>query len=118
MLTRLLALTGGLSPQISRIRLSVEYRCPGRKSRQASSDRHFGALTAVHPSPVQTSRGPRMRKRIRPARPNSRAPPFRVAAVSGNAEASREVCGAAGEIPGAVYDHHLITTKARRKSHG
>src|SRR5215471_11153522 len=77
MLTRLLALTGGLSLHNSKIRLSVETSCPDRSSRQASSDRHLGALTGVQPSVEdQTSSGPRMRNRIRPARPNSRSPPL------------------------------------------
>src|SRR5215472_10026510 len=77
MLTRLLALTGGLSPHNSNIRLSVETSCPDRSNRHESSDRHLGALTGVQPSVEdQTSNGPRMRKRIRPARPNSRSPPL------------------------------------------
>src|SRR5262249_62211619 len=77
MLTRLLALTGGLSPHNSKIGLWAETSCPDRSRRQASSDRHLGALTGVQPSVEdQTSSGPRMRKRIRPARPNSPSPPL------------------------------------------
>src|SRR5690242_6332505 len=77
MLTRLLALAGGLSPHNSKIRLSVKTSCPDRSRRQASSDRHLGALTGIQPSVEdQTSNGPKMRKRIRAARPNSRSPPL------------------------------------------
>src|ERR1700740_1573856 len=88
MLTRLFAFAGGLSPHSSKIRLSVEISSPRLARRQASRDRHLGAPIAAHPSVAdQTSRGPRMRKRIRPARPNARSPPLpRQRAVSGKAK--------------------------------
>src|ERR1700742_5070668 len=75
MLTRLFAVFGGLSPHSSSMSRSVGTSWAGRMSRQASSDRHLGALMAVHPFGGSTSSGPRMRKRIRPAPQNARAPP-------------------------------------------
>ena len=59
MLTRLLAVLGGLSPHSSSISVSVETSWPGRTSRQASSDRHLGALIAVQPRGDSTSSGPK-----------------------------------------------------------
>src|ERR1700758_3536196 len=99
MLTMLFAVLGGLSPHNSNIRLSVGTSCPGRTSRQASSDRHLAALIAVHPLGDSTSSGPRMRKRIRSARLNARSPPLQGNRKPGDADIARRMSYAMGDLP-------------------
>src|ERR1700678_2026365 len=64
MLTRLAALAGGSSPQISSISASVDTTWPALISRAASRERHFGAPIERQSSPARTSRGPSSRNLI------------------------------------------------------
>jgi hypothetical protein len=88
MLTRLLAVDGGTSPQSSWISVSVGTICPGLSRRHARSERHFAALMPAQLPSDQTSNGPSMRKRISQASPSERtiSSAFGVAVVPGNAK--------------------------------
>ena len=115
MLTRLFAVLGGASPHNSDIRLSVGTSWPERSSRHASSDRHLAALIASQPSGDSTSSGPRMRKRIRPARPNARSPPPPVRPrVRRRVRRAHRMFGAVGVF--RVLWVYSTTTQAQGKS--
>ena len=51
MLTRLVAVGGGLSPQSSEISVSVDTIWPGSSSRHAKRERHFAAPMLVQSAP-------------------------------------------------------------------